>query len=94
MYQFWLQYKILQKSHDIYDLVIATFQDPIYVVIYLVAILSLGLHLSHGVDAGFRSLGVYSTRGMKFTKCFAKLFAISLAVLYAIIPVIVYIQHP
>jgi len=93
MYQFWLQYKILGVEHDIYELVIKTFQDPIYVVIYLLAILSLGLHLSHGVDAAFRSLGVYSTRGMKMTKCFAKLFAITLAVLYAIIPVIVHFQH-
>ena len=93
MYQFWLQYKVLGVEHDIYELVVRTFQDPIYVAIYLVAILALGLHLSHGVDGAFRSLGVYSSRGMKFAKCFAKLFAITLSVLYAIIPVILYIQH-
>lgn len=93
MYQFWLQYKVLEVEHDIYNLVVSAFQDPIYVGIYLIAITALGFHLSHGVDAAFRSLGVYSTRGMKISKCFAKVFAISLAVLYAIIPVIVHIQH-
>ena len=92
MGQFWLKYKILHIEDDIYNLVIAAFQIPEVVAVYVVSITVLGLHLSHGVDAAFRSVGVYSTRGMKMTKCFSKLFAITLAVLYAIIPIIVYFQ--
>lgn len=92
MGQFWLKYKILHIEDDIYNLVVAAFQIPGVVAVYVVSITVLGLHLSHGVDAAFRSIGVHSTRGMKMTKCFSKLFAITLAVLYAIIPVIVYFQ--
>ncbi|MEN8138482.1 MAG: succinate dehydrogenase cytochrome b subunit [Bacteroidota bacterium] len=90
MAQFWLQYKVLGTREDIYELVIETFHVWWYVVIYVVSITVLGFHLSHGIDAAFRSLGVYSTRGMKFAKCFAKFFAVILSVLYAIIPILVY----
>lgn len=92
MGQFWLKYKILHIEDDIYNLVVAAFQIPLVVAVYVVSITVLGLHLSHGVDAAFRSIGVHSSRGMKITKSFSKCFAITLAVLYAIIPVIVYFQ--
>ncbi len=39
-------------------LVIQTFQDPLWVAFYVVCMLALGLHLSHGFGSAFQSLGV------------------------------------
>jgi succinate dehydrogenase / fumarate reductase, cytochrome b subunit len=42
---------------DLYRLVAEAFMQPAYVVWYIVSLLLLGLHLSHGVGSLFQSLG-------------------------------------
>lgn len=42
---------------DIQRLVVEVFQSPAYVIGYIVALLALGHHLSHGVSSAFQSLG-------------------------------------
>ena len=44
--------------HDVYGMVVASFSSNIYVFIYVVAMLVLGLHLSHGLSSLFQSLGL------------------------------------
>ena len=44
--------------HDVYRMMIVGFQQPIVVIFYLVAMALLCLHLSHGAQAMFQSLGV------------------------------------
>jgi len=44
--------------HDVYRMMIIGFQQPIVVLFYLVAMALLCLHLSHGAQAMFQSLGV------------------------------------
>ncbi|MFP5518615.1 MAG: succinate dehydrogenase cytochrome b subunit [Bdellovibrionia bacterium] len=43
---------------DLYRLVIESFQSPIYTMWYLVALVLMGFHLSHGVGSTFQSLGL------------------------------------
>lgn len=93
MVQFWLKYKVLQIEDDIYNLVVATFKIKGVVIFYVVSIIALGMHLLHGVESAFRSVGVYSSAGMKIAKYCSVIFAVVLSVLYAIIPIIVYIQN-
>jgi len=49
-----------QEIHDHYALVIELFKNPIYtfIFIYVLAFMALGLHLSHGFQSAFQSLGV------------------------------------
>lgn len=42
---------------DIQRLVLEVFQSPAYVIGYIIALLALGHHLSHGVSSAFQSLG-------------------------------------
>ncbi len=42
---------------DLHRLVVEVFQSPAYVAGYVVALLALGHHLSHGVKSAFKSLG-------------------------------------
>ena len=43
---------------DVYSMVILGFQQPIVSISYIVAMLLLGLHLSHGASSMFQSLGL------------------------------------
>jgi succinate dehydrogenase / fumarate reductase cytochrome b subunit len=90
MAQFWLQYKILKVEHDLYNLVLATFKIWWYVLIYEIGIVALGLHLVHGIESAHRSLGVYPKKMMYVIKYIALCFSLFMAILYAIIPIILY----
>jgi succinate dehydrogenase / fumarate reductase cytochrome b subunit len=92
MAQFWLQYKVLKVEHDLYDLVIATFKIWWYVLLYEIGIIVLGFHLVHGIESAHRSLGVYPKKMMHVIKYIALCFSFVMAILYAIIPIILYFK--
>ncbi len=92
MAQFWLQYKVLENEHDLYNLVVATFKEWWVLVIYEIGIIALGFHLVHGIESAHRSLGVYPKNAMGVVKYIALCFGIIMAVLYAIIPIILYFK--
>lgn len=45
------------EARDLFRLVVETFQDPVWVVIYMVVMLFLGLHVRHGFWSALQSLG-------------------------------------
>jgi succinate dehydrogenase / fumarate reductase cytochrome b subunit len=92
MVQFWLQYKLLKIEHDLYNLVLATFKIWWYVVIYEIGIIALGFHLVHGIESAHRSLGIYPKKMMHTIKLIALYFSLVMAILYAIIPIILYFK--
>ncbi len=60
IFHFW-NYYIPFKSgevHDHYLLVTGLFKNPVYTVFYVLAFIALGLHLSHGFESAFQSVGV------------------------------------
>ncbi len=68
------QFKFGDKSGTggLWELVvIKTFQDPMYLAIYVVAMLALGFHISHGIGSAFQSLGLFSRnrRTMRLIGC-------------------------
>jgi succinate dehydrogenase / fumarate reductase cytochrome b subunit len=92
MAQFWLQYKVLKVEHDLYDLVLATFKVWWYVLIYEIGIITLGLHLVHGIESAHRSLGVYPKRIMQSIEYISLYFSLIMAILFAIIPILLYFK--
>lgn len=92
MAQFWLQYKVLKIEHDLYNLVLATFKIWWYVLIYEIGIIALGFHLVHGIESAHRSLGVYHKKIMNAIKLIALYFSLIMAILFAIIPIILYFK--
>jgi succinate dehydrogenase / fumarate reductase, cytochrome b subunit len=46
------------QEFGLWGLVVRSFQDPLVVAWYVLAMLALGLHLSHGLGSAFQSLGV------------------------------------
>ena len=45
------------EMRDLYKLVIEVFSNPSYVLGYLICLVLLGIHLSHGASSAFQSLG-------------------------------------
>lgn len=82
-----------QGNKDLYTIVIESFKNIWYIIIYLLGFIGLGYHLAHGVASGFRTLGVYHKTYVKIIKYIGLAFAILLPLAYAIIPVIIYIKN-
>lgn len=49
-------------SVDVYSMVIEGFRQPFLSVLYVVALLTLGLHLSHGIRSVFQTFGLYHVK--------------------------------
>ena len=59
---------------DMYKTTIEYFQDPLHVLFYLFAVISLGIHVSHGFWSAFQSLGLNHPKYMPKLKCAAWAF--------------------
>lgn len=82
-------------NKDLYTVTVTAFRDGTFGLIttigYVIAMLALGFHLSHGVQSAFQSLGLRTDKIKKglFTVGYA--FAILVPLLFAIIPVYIYL---
>jgi len=56
LYNYFYPFKTEDIS-DHYALVIGLFKNPVYTLLYVFAFISLGVHLSHGFQSAFQSLG-------------------------------------
>lgn len=72
--------------HDVYKMMVVGFSQPLVSLFYIVAIGLLCLHLSHGISAGFQSLGLRNKTWTPILDRVAKGFAIAIFVGYASIP--------
>jgi len=91
MAQFWLQYKVLGTEHELHKLVMETFKQWWVVLIYEIGIIALGFHLVHGIESAHRSIGFYPNKAIRIIKIVALCFGIGMAVLYAIIPIVLFL---
>jgi succinate dehydrogenase / fumarate reductase, cytochrome b subunit len=57
------------EMRDLYRLVVEVFSSPLYLVGYVVCLILLGIHLSHGASSIFQSLGINHPR---YNKCIKK----------------------
>ena len=77
---------------DLYTIVMEGFSNPILVVFYVVAMVAMGFHLIHGFQSAFQSIGL---RNKKYSPIITKVgyaFAIIVPLLFAIIPVYLFIM--
>ncbi|MDN6279687.1 MAG: succinate dehydrogenase cytochrome b subunit [Psychroflexus sp.] len=95
---FWFPYKFgaleadINGHKDLYTLVINSFQELWYVILYAIAILALGFHLLHGFFSAYRSLGLYHPTYDKIIKSIGVVFAAVMTFGYLIIPFYIYLN--
>jgi succinate dehydrogenase / fumarate reductase, cytochrome b subunit len=89
----WYQTVSDSAVRDLYRTEVEVFNNPLWVVLYVVATLLVGLHLRHGIASAFQSLGldhpVYTRRLTLIGIGFAILIGVGLA----IIPVWVHFRY-
>ncbi len=54
--------KYSYNNYSDYYLVISLFKNPLYTIIYVISFLILGIHLNHGFQSSFQSLGLSRNR--------------------------------
>ncbi len=77
-----------EPIRDLYRLVIEIFQNPLYVLFYVIAMAIVGFHLYHGVGSGFQSLGLDYRKGLL---AFGRGFAVVIAGGFLVIPILLFL---
>lgn len=78
-----------KHHHDIYNMIVIGFSQPLVAIFYIVSMCLLSLHLSHGVSSMFQSLGWKNRKYAVLIDRFALLSAGVLLVGYSAIPIAV-----
>ena len=68
----------------------ALFEDEFVVSLYVVSALPLAWHLHHGLDSGFKTLGLYDRQGLRLVARTARIYAIVMGVGFGLIPLVMY----
>jgi len=79
-----------EEARDLKDLVIATFQQPIYAFGYTAVMILLGFHLGHGFWSAFTSLTMKHNQYSALIYTVGIIFAILMAVGFLFIPLYIY----
>ena len=72
--------------HDAYSFVSALFMNPVYDIIYIVAFILLGIHLSHGFWSAFQSIGLSNEVWKQRLSTIGTVYAVAITVGFSIIP--------
>jgi succinate dehydrogenase / fumarate reductase, cytochrome b subunit len=79
------------SGYRYYEELSSKFQDPIRVLLYILSFVLLALHLLHGFQSSWQSVGV--TKGKEFIKKFGNVFAIAVPAGFVFIAIFHYLQH-
>lgn len=72
---------------DFYHMAIEKFHNPLYVLIYLLAFIVLGIHLFHGVVSVFQTYGLTNEKYAKAIHYLAVIYAIVIPLGFAMVPI-------
>lgn len=72
---------------DFYHMSYELFQNKAYSIIYIILFIALAFHLVHAMQSAFQTLGLNHNKYNKFIEGFSWIYAIVIAVGFAIIPI-------
>lgn len=81
------------EIRDLHRLVIEVFKVPMYIAWYLVSLVVLGFHLSHGVGSSFQTLGLHHVRYQGLIRRFSVFYAVVVAGGFIVQPLYVFFLH-
>ena len=79
------------KMRDLYRLITEVFHSPGYLAWYAVAMVFVGLHLSHGLYSSFASLGIYHPKLSPMLSKFGYVYAAIVALGFIAPPIYVFL---
>jgi succinate dehydrogenase / fumarate reductase, cytochrome b subunit len=102
LYQFWLQMKLDKlpmasydgvEVKDLYIIVSQTYQNIGFVIFYVVSMVVVALHLYHGFQSAFQTLGLNHRKYTPLIKGIGVVYSIAIPLGFAIIPIYMYLFH-
>ncbi len=79
-------------NKDLYTLVATSYSQWWYSAIYVVSMLALAFHLSHGFSSAFQTLGLNHVKYNAFIKVVGLLFSIIIPLIFALMPIYLYFK--
>jgi succinate dehydrogenase / fumarate reductase cytochrome b subunit len=80
------------EMRDIYKTTIEYFANPIHVAAYIIAMVSLGIHTTHGFWSAFQSLGFNHPKYMPKIRFFSRVYGLIVMIGFSILPIYCYLQ--
>jgi succinate dehydrogenase / fumarate reductase cytochrome b subunit len=96
---FWYQYNFkslpvdAQGNKDMYTIVINTYRNWWYVLLYEVSFIAVGFHLLHGFFSAARSLGLYHPKFVRFLKISGWVYSVVITAGFMIIPIVIHFKN-
>ncbi|MDR1591748.1 MAG: succinate dehydrogenase cytochrome b subunit [Prevotellaceae bacterium] len=96
LYNFWFKMQFAELTgihtgafdpHDGAAYVQALFANPVYGGLYLIWLVALWLHLTHGIWSALQSMGLNNTVWMQRIKCISKIVATFIVLMFAVVVV-------
>lgn len=75
------------ERFDVYTMVTSSFATPIIALVYVAAMVVLFLHLFHGAQSFFQTVGLSNDKSLPVVSSLGKVFALIVLIGYASIPV-------
>ena len=86
LWTFFVQHRVIGIDETMYETARIHFKMAWYSGIYIMAFIILGMHLNHGFQSIFQSLGLNHSKYTPIIKTLGTLFAVGITVGYTIIP--------
>ena len=83
-----MNFHFVDKTNTtIYQIVTQAFESPLYVVIYILAMIVAALHVSHGLWSAFQTIGANHIKYMPFIMALSIIFSLAVGFGFGIIPI-------
>ena len=83
-----VQFTFADKTEaTIYEIVSTAFQSPVYIILYIAAVVIAGVHVSHGFWSAFQSFGLNHPKYMPLIRGIGLFLALVVAVGFGSLPV-------
>ena len=95
---FWYVYKFgivpvdSEGQKDLYEIVVTTFKEWWYVLIYVLAMIALCYHLIHGIHSALRTFGLYHPKYSKWVQYIGITFSVLVCTGFALMPIYIYLR--
>lgn len=88
-----INFHFADKSHTtIYDIVAKAFSDPIYVALYVLSMIVLAVHASHGFWSAFQTVGANHPKYMPMIRTLSVVFALAVGIGFGLLPIYISIS--
>jgi succinate dehydrogenase / fumarate reductase cytochrome b subunit len=82
-----------EAVRDLYRTEIEVFQQPLWVLFYVIATIVVGLHLRHGIASGFQSIGLDHPLYTRRLTTWSAILAVVIGGGLGVIPILVYVMR-